>query len=131
MVDALIAVGLGLGMLWFARWCRAGAGEVDVTIRRREELWAENAPDCYGGESCDQLVPDWRGQIPKHGPESVGQVLEMDARHFAPGTRVYIAVPECPTCGESAAVALDAERGVMGRCLCGFDWPKWARETFG
>ena len=93
---------------------------------------AEQAPDVYGGESGDQIIPRWSGSAAgdKDGDGPIGDTITLVAKHFPPGTKVTVSVPECPECREPADFAIDPQAGMMGACSCGFDWNEWARETF-
>lgn len=91
-------------------------------------------PDCYDGKTCDQQRPRWMTSYPKEGDEEDGEVLkiEMDARHWPPGTRVTIEVPCCPKCNEPADMkGFDGKRRrVWPKCRCGFSWKEFVEDNF-
>ena len=101
--------------------------------KMEEIMWAEMAPDVYGGENCDEIVPMWIGcgEGEKDGEEKLGDVLELSAKTFPPGTTVIISVPVCE--GEFAGSACDpnADFAKDGKCqICGFDWKQWTLDRY-
>lgn len=101
-------------------------------LEHHETMWAEMQPNMYGGETCDQPVPQWRGYTLDDKEDEGGmEKLELAARTFPPGTLVTITVPLCPQCKQwTADYALNQQTGEMGKCECGFDWPNWAGEEY-
>lgn len=113
-----------------ARAAKAARGAITMTeIAMRETMWAEMKPDCYGGASCDQILPRWSTYAAgdKDGDDSM-RALQLAARTFPPGTKVVISEPVCPTCGETRCVKSPVpKRGSIfeEKCSCGFDWEAW------
>lgn len=81
-------------------------------------MWAEMSPDLYDGEDCDQIKPRWNicsdGDI---GSELI-DVIKLKSGHFPVGTKVTIAAPCCPNCGQGGESCETDE-------LCDFDWGNW------
>ena len=94
-------------------------------------MWGTMEPDCYGGETYDELVPRWNCHAAddKGGPDT-SDVVSLAAKTFPPGTTIVISVPVCPECGESSDCALEHSTGKMNNCSCGFDWVEWARNEY-
>lgn len=93
------------------------------------------SPDVYGGESCDQIVPRWETESAGgKGDKDWVDVLELDARHFPPGTIVTIQEPECPECGTRRDVSVNPESLgeviIEAKCDCGFDWEAWTQGEY-
>jgi hypothetical protein len=94
---------------------------------KRETMHAELKPDCYGGESCDQIIARWWAYCAgdKQGDFERGP-LQLVANFFPPGTIVSVQEPTCPDCG-----SLREPSGAPGQisfsdnCSCGFDWKAW------
>ena len=92
-----------------------------------EEMEIEAHPDVYGGEKCDEIILGWTADVPKEGKGPIGDVLELLARAYPPGTKVTIHVPCCPECQEPAGMLED----VLADCFsCGFSWTDWVKEEF-
>ena len=90
-------------------------------------------PDCYDGDSCDQMRPRWMTSYPKEGDEEDGETLKLEipAALMPPGSRVIIEVPGCPECGDSADInGLDELHKAWPDCDCGFSWNKWAQGNY-
>lgn len=93
----------------------------------RGTMRAELKPDCYGGETCDQIVHRWwcycdgdkEGDY-EHGP------LQLVANFFPPGTVVSVQEPTCPDCGEVRQPSgPPGQISWADNCRCGFDWKSW------
>lgn len=85
-----------------------------------EIMWAEMVPDCYGGDSCDQIVPMWYCYaLGDMGSEHSSNDIILDPKLFPAGTKIVITVPVCPECHEQVEI-----------CECGFDWDKWVLEKY-
>lgn len=100
----------------------------------RAVMWAEMKPDCYGGETCDQIEPRWYTYADgdKQG-DYEREPITLDARTFPPGTKVTIQEPTCPSCGETWAPNHPIPKtGPMysGKCDCGFDWDAWVLQEY-
>lgn len=85
-----------------------------------EIMWAEMKPDCYGGETCDQIVPMWEcfalGDVDSdHSSDDI----VLDPKLFPAGTKISVTVPLCPECSEQPDI-----------CDCGFDWESWTVEQY-
>lgn len=100
----------------------------------RGTVRAEMRPDCYGGKTCDRIVPRWN--VYAEGDkqdEDTHAPLTLAARAFPPGTTVVVAEPTCPDCGELRPLKyLKPKRGPLfeSRCACGFDWDEWTLTEF-
>lgn len=83
-------------------------------------MWAEMKPDCYGGETCDQIEPRWEcfALGDKDSEHSAADII-LDPTRFPAGTQITISVPVCPECGEQVEI-----------CTCGFDWRAWVIEKY-
>lgn len=93
-----------------------------------EIMWAEQRPDCYHGDSCDQQKARWFFAAVGDKDTSLdsGPII-LDADRFPPGTKLVISVPCCPECGNPVmSVETPAEP-----CGCGFDWKDWADGEYG
>ena len=101
-----------------------------MTIEMEEVMWTEQSPDIYGGDSCNQIIPRWKGHCAGDMDGDVSQDLSLIATHFPPGTKVVVSVPLCPECGESSDMALNYRNGAMKNCTCGYDWNQYARDTY-
>ncbi len=103
-------------------------------INLRETMWAEMKPNCYGGRTCDQIVPRWDAYAEGDMESDDGlKSLSLAARTFPPGTKVVISEPCCPECGEvRTAIYPPPKRGPLfaSKCDCGFDWDAWVREQY-
>lgn len=103
-------------------------------MNRRETLTAEMKPDCYGGETCDQIRPRWYCYAAgdKQG-DYEHEPMTLDARLFPPGTRISVEEPVCPDCGDAREPILPtpATGPVFGsKCRCGFDWEAWTLSEY-
>lgn len=83
----------------------------------------ENKADIYAGKDCDE-IGDHRWYINDTSDEYGGCFhdgsLMMDPKHFPPGTKITVEIPECPKCEMSCEV-----------CECGkFDWEEWVRNEY-
>lgn len=85
---------------------------------------AEMHPDTYAGPDFDQIEPAWHvwAEGDKEGADSIGDVLTLDAKTFAPGAVVSVMEPICPECDCFYIDCKDSE--------CIFDWDEYARERF-
>jgi hypothetical protein len=91
----------------------------------RQTMRAEMRPDCYGGETCDQIQPRWNAYA--HGDKQddyTREPLTLDAKHFPPGTMVIVQEPTCPECDELREPPFDKP------CRCGFDWNAWTLSQY-
>jgi hypothetical protein len=100
---------------------------------KRGTMRAELKPDCYGGETCDQIIPRWWCYCDgdKDGDYERGP-LQLMANFYPPGTVVNVIEPTCPDCGE-----LREPKGTPGgaisfadNCRCGFDWKCWTLTKY-
>lgn len=91
-------------------------------LDRHEIMWAEMKPDCYGGDSCDQLIPRWAGFAEGDMDSDVStDDFVLDPKLFPPGTKISITVPLCPMCHQVPELCQHDE-------FCNFDWLDW---TYG
>lgn len=100
----------------------------------RETMWAEMKPDCYGGDGCEEITPNWYSYAEgdKQGGDD-GDTLSLSAKTFPPGTRIVVSEPICSNCGEVPSrsrepitfIAPDEGSEVteyIWTCGCDFDW---------
>lgn len=84
---------------------------------------AERTVDCYGGDSCEEHIPQWRvyseGDM---GDSEDTAPLTLDPKSFPAGTKITIEVPVCPKCEKDAELC--ASTG------CDFDWRQWAEDRY-
>ena len=85
---------------------------------------AEMHPDVYAGEDFNDVRPDWHcfAEGDKEGPDSIGDVLNLDAKFFPPGTVVSVKEPLCPVCDGFWIDCKDSD--------CSFDWDEYARDRY-
>lgn len=97
-------------------------------------MWFEQSPDCYGGKTCDQIVPRWHCYADGDKDSDYQyEPLRLDARSFPPGTKITVTEPTCPDCGETRSLKFPApKRGslFMDKCSCGFDWNGWTLDQY-
>jgi hypothetical protein len=108
---------------------------------KRETMWADMKPDCYGGKSCEQIVPKWScyAEGDKDGEGGVA-LLSYHPILFPPGTKIVVSQPVCPTCNEVPSrsmnpVEITGEGGDKWQeykwsCDCDFDWREWAIDQY-
>lgn len=105
-----------------------------MTVERRQTMWAEMRPDCYGGKTCDQIEPRWHCYAEGDKDSDYQRApLKLDARLFPPGTKVLIEEPVCPQCKEVRSPIYPApKRGPLftPKCRCGFDWETWTLHQY-
>lgn len=99
---------------------------------RRETMWAEMRPDVYDGPTCDRVKPQWSAHAAgdKGDAADGDKVLKLKASTFPPGTKVTIAEPTCPDCGELREPTMRPGPLYAGPCRCGFDWDRWVQEQY-
>lgn len=89
-------------------------------MKYRQVVRAEQKPDVYGGDSCDQHEAQW--DVYAEGDrdsETSKAPLTLDPKDFPAGTRITITVPVCPRC--------DCDAGL---CRCTYDWKAWAENQY-
>lgn len=98
---------------------------------------AELKLDVYAGENCDESEPQWEAYYEGDMDGDTGKDdIVLTPSYFPPGTKVTIAVPECPTCGlPRMTVASHQDDGTViiaheAKCDCGFDWLKWEMNEY-
>jgi hypothetical protein len=96
---------------------------------------AEMKPDCYGGKTCDKIVPRWWSYANGDMQDDYDYApLNLDARLFPPGTKISISEPVCPDCGETRSPEYpppDKDQPLYaGQCDCGFDWDQWVLDQY-
>lgn len=91
-------------------------------------------PDCYGGETCDQIEPRWRCYASgDKDSDHQSEPLSLDPSQFPPGTKITVSEPVCPKCDEVRSPKYPpAEDGPMfaAKCDCGFDWEAWTLNEY-
>jgi hypothetical protein len=81
-------------------------------------MWAERKTDCYDGETCDQLRPYWNAYADgDKQDDDVTGCIELDPKHFPPGTKITVSVPVCPECHLQVELCEGSD--------CEFDWKEW------
>ena len=105
-------------------------------IERKNFSWAELRPDCYAGDSCEEIAPRWYAETEGDmSPEEGIQSLDFPAHLFPPGTKITVEVPVCPQCHEMPMPypmpgSKKSDYIRQCRCGCGFDWEAWAIDRF-
>jgi len=83
-------------------------------------MWGEMKPDIYGGKNADEHTPQWfiyaEGDMDS---DTISDPLQLDPKHFPPGTRIEISEPHCPECEMTP-----------NDCCCGFNWKAWTEEKY-
>lgn len=94
-------------------------------IKYQEIMWATMQPDCYDGENCDQIRPQWNAYADGDKEGGFEDLITLNPSNFPPGTKVVISVPCCPyeRCGLPAF-------DVNTPCNCGFDWKEWTLNKY-
>lgn len=104
-------------------------------IKTETTMWATLKADCYGGDDCDTIVPVWNVYADgDKQDDDLSGAIELDPRHFAPGTRITVEEPVCPECGDTRFIDTITDPDnphFPTHCDCGFDWDAWVRNTFG
>lgn len=103
-------------------------------IERQETMWFTQKPDCYGGKTCDKVIPRWHcyadGDM---DGDHQREPLHLAARCFPPGTIITVSEPVCPSCKEPREPKYPTpKRGPLfaDKCRCGFDWAEWTLNEF-
>jgi len=93
---------------------------------------AEAKPDLYAGKTCDQLRPRWYTRCQGEEGEYHDDDIVLDPKQFPPGTKVTIAEPLCPTCGETRGQKFPFQSPPVfdAKCECGFDWEVWVANQY-
>lgn len=101
-------------------------------MKFRETMRAEMAPDVYAGKTCDQHKPRWVASADgdKDGWEPVGQLLELSAHTFPPGTKISVMEPCCPNCQEVPSLMDMPGQSGKWECGCDFDWQEFANNEY-
>ncbi len=108
-----------------------------MIINRHEIMWADLELDVYCGDKCDESEPQWHtfceGDMDS---DTDRKPLILDAKHFPPGTRVTVSIPECPECytprdvlvtSDGSNQHIEHETTCSG---CGFDWSAWEQNEY-
>ena len=97
-------------------------------IEMADYMWAEQQPDCYAGETCDQQKARWYfSAVGDKDSSHDSDPIVLDPSNFPPGTKVVVSLPSCPDCGSPImSLGTPAEP-----CECGFDWKEWADGMYG
>lgn len=103
-------------------------------LQTHQTMRAELQPNCYGGKTCDKIVPQWYGYCDgdKEG-EAFREPITLDPRQHPPGTFVTVREPICPDCGElRGRKHPEPKRGPVfeDTCRCGFDWATWTLNVY-
>lgn len=94
-------------------------------MRHEEKMWAEQKPDVYAGEKCDEHEAQWDMFCDGDKDGDVGKTINLLASKFPAGTKVVVSYPVCPKCDE-----LTADFAQDEKCPCGFDWHNWVDEQY-
>lgn len=86
-------------------------------------MWAERKTDCYDGEGCDELKPQWSTYCEgdKSG-ETFDEPLSLDPSQFPPGTKITVSIPVCPKCELNVELCKGSD--------CSFDWKDWELSEY-
>lgn len=106
-----------------------------MRIKLVETIWCTQKPDCYGGETCDQIEPRWHCFADgDKDSDYQREPLQFDAKRFAPGTKITVSEPHCPHCGEPRSRKFpEPETGSAfdDACECGqFSWKEWEMNEY-
>lgn len=101
----------------------------------RETMWMEMKPNCYGGDTCDQVEPQWHCYADgDKDSDDQRTPLIFDPSEFAPGTKITVSEPHCPSCDEYRGRQFPPpENGppiFEKKCECGFDWEAWVLNEY-
>lgn len=98
---------------------------------------AELKLDVYAGENCDESKPQWESYCEGDMDGDTGTSdIVLGVSFFPPGTKVTVAIPECPKCTfprmthashkDDGTVVISHE----AKCECGFDWLEWELSEY-
>lgn len=95
-------------------------------------MWAEAKPDLYSGATCDQLRPRWHAHCKGEEGGFQDDEIVLDPRQFPPGTKITVAEPYCPKCGDVRGQKFPFENPPVfdAKCKCGFDWTAWVANEY-
>lgn len=93
------------------------------TLKYRDIGWAELDPDLYSGENCDEIYPRWNCYMEGDRDSDFLEEIQLSAKHFPIGTKVFIKEPECPKCCQPVEFCRSDDS-------CDFDWDLWIQETY-
>lgn len=98
-----------------------------------ETMWFTMKPDVYGGETCDQIMPEWYCYASgDKDSDRQREPLSLDPHNFPPGTKITVEEPLCPKCGEFRHIdPTPSPPRFDAVCDCGFNWDDWTRNEFG
>lgn len=86
-------------------------------------MWAVMAPDVYGGESCEEVIPRWLAYAEGDMDSGYEENIVLDAKYFPPGTKISVLEPCCPKCSQVSEFCRSDES-------CDFDWDTWALDQY-
>ena len=90
-------------------------------------MWFEMKPDLYGGDNCDEIIPQWEcstdGDI---GSDIEKEPLIFKAKNFPPGTKIIVSQPVCPKCGDLYEDCIVRTQPYH----CDFDWKQWFKNKY-
>ena len=112
-------------------------------MQYRETMWGEMKPYVYGGESCEEHLPNWHTYASgdkQDGDE--GTLIEFNAATFPPGTKIVVSEPVCPHCGEvpsrsTEKIKIERDFGegepfeeYVWTCCEAMNWRAWANDEY-
>lgn len=103
-----------------------------MTTKFNETMWFTMRPDMYGGENCDEMVPNWHCYAAgdKDADDQTTPLI-LDPSSFPPGTKITVEEPACPQCGETRHIdPRPTPPRFDSKCECGFDWDAWVQNEF-
>lgn len=94
-----------------------------MKMKYKEIAWAEMKPDCYGGEDCDEVIPQWWEFYDGDTEDDEGEEsINFAAKNYPPGAKITVTVPLCPKCDEDQEMHNSED--------CDFDWSVWTKDTY-
>lgn len=94
-----------------------------MSMKYRETMWAEMSPDVYDGPNCEEVRPRWNVFADGDMDSDYQDLLELDSRHFPPGTKIVVLEPKCPKCDQIRELC-------SGDDGCDFDWDEWTANQY-
>jgi hypothetical protein len=106
-------------------------------IVMRTLMRSEVKPDCYDGETCDQIKNRFETYCEGDKDSDTHRddlVIRVD--ELPPGAKVLVQYPCCPDCGLTRETLREFKDGcwpIVGhaeKCSCGFDWTEWVYDQY-
>ena len=101
-------------------------------VKTHPTMWAEAKPELYDVATCDQLRPRWYVHCEGEEGEFQDDDIVLDPKHFPPGTKITVAEPCCPTCGNVRGQMFPFTNPptFQAKCDCGFAWEAWVANQY-